>query len=115
MGAGIGCTSKEVIATRQLQIAQIDIGFVRDGQYQGDYSYGNFTYVVGVSVKDHKIVAIDILKNRTTKHAKNAEAVVQRILEQQRNDVDAISGATTTSKALLKAIENALAKGQPLK
>jgi MFS superfamily sulfate permease-like transporter len=32
--------------------------------------------------------------------------------EEQRNDVDAISGATTRSKALMTATENALAKGQ---
>ena len=112
-GVVLDCTSKEVVATRQMQITQIDIGLGRDGQYQGDYRCGNFTYVVGVTVKDHNIAAIKILKNRTTKHAKQTEAVVQRILEQQRNDVDAVSGATTTSKALLKAIENALAKGQP--
>jgi len=36
---------------------------------------------------------------------------LKRVLEQQRNDVDAVSGATTTSKALLRAVENALNKG----
>jgi uncharacterized protein with FMN-binding domain len=33
-----------------------------------------------------------------------------RILERPTNAVDAVSGATTTSKALLKAIETALAR-----
>jgi uncharacterized protein with FMN-binding domain len=40
-----------------------------------------------------------------------AEGVVKSILDQQKNDVDVVSGATTTSKALLKAVENALVKG----
>lgn len=65
-----------------------------------------------MTVANHQIKDIAIIENRTTKHAKMAEGVVKRILERQKNDVDAISGATTTSKALLKATENALAKGQ---
>jgi len=106
-----GCMSKEVIETRQMTINSIDISTVKDGNYNGDYTYGNFTYVVSVQVKGRKIMDIKIIKNRTTKQAIMAEGVVERIVTQQRNDVDAISGATTTSKAFLKAIENALAKG----
>jgi uncharacterized protein with FMN-binding domain len=106
-----GCTSKETIETRKMTIKSIDIGSVRDGLYIGDYSYGGFTYVVNVEVRNHKILGITIQKNRNTKYAKKAEGVVERIVSEQRNDVDAISGATTTSKALLKAIERALAKG----
>jgi uncharacterized protein with FMN-binding domain len=52
-----------------------------------------------------------LTRNRTTKYARMAEAVVKNILDQQKNDVDVVSGATTTSKALLKTVENALAKG----
>lgn len=43
---------------------------------------------------------IAILKNRSTKHAKMAERIVKRVLEQQKSDVDVGTGATT-SKALL--------------
>ena len=53
-----------------------------------------------------------VVKNRATTHAETAEGVAQRVLEQQKNDVDVVSGATTTSKALLRAIENALTKGR---
>ena len=71
-------------------------------------TYGGFTYEVEVQVTGHEIKNITITRNRTTSHAQKAEGVVSRILEQQKNDVDAVSGATTTSKALLKAVENAL-------
>ena len=52
-----------------------------------------------------------MVKNRDTRHARMAQGVVKSVLDQQKNDVDAVSGATTTSKALLKAIEKALEKG----
>lgn len=105
-----GCVSKEVLQTRKIPINHIDLQDARDGEYQGDFTYGSYTYVVNVVVQDHRIVAIQILKNRDTPRAKAAEEVGRKIIEQQKNDVDAISGATTTSKALLKAIENALRK-----
>jgi len=66
---------------------------------------------VQVTVVSHQIKEIAIIKNRTARHAKMAEDIVKSILGQQKNDVDVVSGATTTSKALLKAVENALEKG----
>ena len=106
-----GCASAEVKAVRNMPINHVDLPKVKDGGYNGDFTYGGFTYEVGVTVASGRIKDIAVVKNRTTKHAKMAEAVVKSILEQQRNDVDAVSGATTTSKALLKAVENALEKG----
>ncbi len=105
-----GCTSAEVTATRQLPIARIDLAQAHDGSYDGEYTYGRFTYKVEVVILDHRIVTVRILGNRNTRHALLAEGIVDRILQAQRNDVDAVSGATTTSKALLKATENALTR-----
>lgn len=96
---------------RKMPINEVDLSRVSDGSYRGDFSYGGFTYEVEVSVKDHKIEGIEILRNRESKHAKKAEGVAEKVLEAQSLKVDAVTGATTTSKALLKAIENALTKG----
>ena len=101
-----GCTSTEVRETRELAINHVDLSMVHDGTYDGD-----FTYAVRVSVTDHRIASINVVTNRDTTHAKKAEGVVGKVLDQQRNDVDVVSGATTTSKALLKAVENAITKG----
>jgi uncharacterized protein with FMN-binding domain len=79
------CNGAEVKAVRALPIDHVDLAKVRDGTYQGDFAYGGFDYQVQVTVAGHQI--------------------------KQKNDVDAVSGATTTSKALLKAIERALTKG----
>jgi uncharacterized protein with FMN-binding domain len=48
------------------------------------------------------------MQNRKTKYSKRAEGVIPRIIERQTPNVDAVSGATTTSKALMKAVENSL-------
>ncbi len=102
------CNTAEMKRVRAMPINEIDLTSISDGTYKGDYSYGGFTYEVEVTVKEHKIVTINILKNRNTSHAKNAEGVIDKVIKTQTVNVDAVSGATTTSKALLKAIENAL-------
>ena len=44
-------------------------------------------------------------------YAKMAEAVLDRVIEEQKITVDATTGATTTSLAFLKAVELALTTG----
>ena len=105
------CTSAEVKAVRSMPINHVDLSQVKDGEYSGEYTYGGFSYEVKVMVADHHMKDIVLTRNRTTKQAKMAEGVVKTILDQQKNDVDVVSGATTTSKALLKCVENALVKG----
>jgi len=93
-----------------MSIKEIDLSTVSAGKYRGDFSYGGFTYEVEVSIKGHRIDNITILKNRDSIYAKEAETVIDRVLYSQSLNVDAVSGATTTSKALLKAVEGALSK-----
>ena len=94
-----------------MEIQNVDISNIRDGEYIGTFSYSGFEYKVKTIVSSHKIEDIMILHNRDTKHAKQAEGVISEIVENQTPNVDAISGATTTSKALMKAVENSLNKG----
>lgn len=103
-----GCATAEMQRVRQMEISRVNLASARDGTFRGEYAYGNYRYAVSVTIVNHRIDGITVLGNRTTSHAKAAEGVIPRILAAQRNDVDAVSGATTTSKALLKAIEFAL-------
>ena len=43
---------------------------------------------------------------------KAAEKVIEKIIEEQKIDVDAVSGATNSSTVIKKAVENALNGGQ---
>ncbi|MBS4016540.1 MAG: FMN-binding protein [Candidatus Latescibacteria bacterium] len=102
---------KEINAIQDMEIGEVDLSLVADGAYQGDFAYGKFTCEVEVFVKDHKIEGITAIQNRDTKYAKMSEGVLVKIVEKQSPNVDAITGATTTSKAFMKAVENALNKG----
>ncbi len=93
---------------RDMDIANVDTSRIRDGVYSGEFTYASFTYIVEVTVHEKKISDIKVLQNRDSSYAKAAEGVADNVLDAQSLQVDVISGATTTSKALLKAMEIAL-------
>jgi uncharacterized protein with FMN-binding domain len=86
----------------------IDFSSIPDGTFYGDVALENLTYKVGVTVKEHRITNIEILKIGNTEYEEEAKGVIIRVLRAQSTDVDTVSGGTISSKALLKAIENAL-------
>jgi uncharacterized protein with FMN-binding domain len=104
--------TKEMQETMNLEIKHIDLSTIRNGTYYGEYTYKKVIHRVEVIVNNNTITEINILENRNNEYAIMAEGVTDRIIEQQKNDVDVITGATRSSNVLLKAIENALIKGQ---
>jgi uncharacterized protein with FMN-binding domain len=104
----LGCASQEMIRVRQMKIQNVDFSDLQDGEYKGSFSYSGFEYIVKTTIENHTIINIEMLHNRESKHAKQAEGVLTEIIERQTPGVDAISGATTTSKAIMKAVENSL-------
>ncbi len=103
--------NKELDAIRNMVIEDVDLNTIDDGVYNGSFEYGSFTYAVEVVMENHSIVQINVTSNRDSSHAKKAEEIISVVLNKQAINADAVSGATTTSKALLKAIENALTSG----
>ena len=94
----------------QIQASLPDMNIKPDGLYRGNYSLSGtpVKVVLDVVVQGGNIVAIDIIRHSSSPIGKKAEKITVRIIEQQSLDVDAISGATGSSKAILKAVENAL-------
>ena len=68
---------------------------------------------VRVTVVDQKITDIILLEHENGLGGK-ADVIADDILARQSLDVDTISGATVSRKAILKSIENALQSGRPL-
>jgi len=61
-------------------------------------------------IKDNKIVNIQILEHRAWK-GKKAELVIPRIIiEKQSTEVDAVSGATNSSRVIMNAVQRAIEK-----
>ncbi|MCD8379653.1 MAG: FMN-binding protein [Lachnospiraceae bacterium] len=94
-------------AVKETAFDEIDVTNVSDGSYIGEYDV-NFIYAkVEVTVEDGMIVSINILEHRHER-GKAAETVIEKIIEEQKIDVDSISGATNSSTVIKKAVENAL-------
>ena len=87
-----------------VQIDGIDLTTVADGIYVGEYNFKRWSETVFVFVRYGEIVEIRAEKNRVHDIS---EDIVTRVIAAQNTTVDTVSGATVSSKVLLKAIENA--------
>ena len=68
----------------------------------------NYIYAkVEVTVKDKAITNIALIEHMNGK-GKPAERIIDDIVKQQSVAVDTVSGATNSSKVIMKAVENAL-------
>ena len=92
---------------KDLKISNVDISEAADGTYASSYKAFPIIAEVKVTIKNHKITGIELVKHRTGQGAP-AEIITSKVVEAQTLEVDAISGATYSSKVILKAIENAL-------
>ena len=96
---------------RSLPIEHVEPALLPDGLYKGKASDGSFIYRVQVTVKGGTITGIEAVTNRASLYALVAEGVFAEAMNLQSPRADTITGATTTSKMLLKAVEDALKSG----
>jgi uncharacterized protein with FMN-binding domain len=87
-----------------------DLDNIENGIYRGTYSLPNspLNAIVDVTVQNHFLAAIRLIEHNCSPIGKKAENIVDRIIKHQSLDVDVVSGATLSSKTILKAVENAL-------
>ncbi len=94
-------------AVRRMTVSQVDLSRIPDGTYRGAFARGRFQFAVDVSVKDHRIDAVAL--GDPAKANDMTRAIAAAIIERQKVAIDAVSGASLTTKAFTKAVENALA------
>ena len=90
----------------QMKIGDIDLGKYADGVYKGIYEYYRWSNEVSVNLQNHRITDIDV-KNKEDLPKGLVEKITEEVINKQSLKVDAVSGATVSSKTILKAIENA--------
>lgn len=78
-----------------------------DGVYVGEYDVNLIYAKVEVTVENGKITGITILEHKN-EPGKSAEIVIDKIIKEQKINVDAVSGATNSSTVIKKAVEKAL-------
>lgn len=92
----------------KVEIGNLDLSSKADGVYEGVFDFNEAVGArVKVMIENNKIMRIEILEHRTGLGGK-AEAILDKVIDAQSLNVDAISGATGSSKIILKAIENSL-------
>ena len=95
-----------------LTFDEIDLSKISDGIYEGQCDTGVVRVRVLVTVRDHRLESIELLEHENGRGAP-AEAILDQMVQEQTTAVDAVSGATCSSKVIRKAVENALAAGLP--
>ncbi len=91
---------------KALVISEVDFQSLEDAIYRGEYEAGRWTNNVKVEVLDGEIRSIQLIEGFDMKKVK--EEIYEKVIANQSLDVEGVSGATVSSKAYLKAIENAL-------
>lgn len=96
---------------RQYRIQDIDLTRIKDGTYSGECTISRWNNVVRVTVRDHKIVKIALVKRRMSNIQQSMiTAINRKVIEKQSPKMDAVTGASITGKAYRIAIADALHK-----
>lgn len=96
---------------KDIAISNVNLSKISNGTYTGSCDALFVAAKVSVTVKYHKITNIILLKHKTER-GKPAEVIPGIVVKAQSLQVDTISGATNSSKVILKSIENALDSGK---
>ena len=102
----------EAETVEEMAIAVIEeSGIYRDGEYEGRGTGFSGTVTVKVTVAEGKIAEIVVLDAADEDPwFKNAKALLGNIVEAQSTNVEAVSGATYSSKGIIEAVRDALDK-----
>jgi uncharacterized protein with FMN-binding domain len=94
----------EVMNTK---INNIEMDKVSDGVYTGEFKGYRWSNTVLVTVANHKITNITFAKGQQFRVKEVEDKLIGEVTDNQSLNVDTVTGATISSKAILKAIENA--------
>ena len=92
----------------RVPINGIDLSNIPDGSYAGVYAFKRWSNMLTVTVEGNRITAVVIEDDMSFAQADWFDEIVSRVIAKQDTKIDAVAGATVSSKAYLKAIEDAL-------
>lgn len=86
----------------------------KDGTYTAEAQGQNGPVKVSVEIKSDRISAVKVVEHKETPGISDVaiERVPRAIVEKQSTEVDAVSGATVTSKAIIEAAKKAIQQAQ---
>ena len=105
---GIFYLTRGMSELEEMSLNGINPTYFSDGSYYGSYVSGRWTNTLEVLVEGGRVSQINVFDNVRFVQDGVSDALFERIISSQDTRVDTVSSATVTSKAYLKAIENAL-------
>ena len=106
----IGCLSLTASMKKSLakiENEDIDMETVEDGSFEGHSELDLVKVDVKVLVKNHKLIKVELLRHECGL-GHPADVIVDKMVEQNTWDVDAVSGATISSGVIKNAVNKAL-------
>ncbi len=107
LGAMVVLCFVQSCASSDIDVQTPNFTGLPDGAYTGSFDGGLVKATVNVAIAGGRIEKVTIVSHKCGK-GKPAEVIVNDVVKRQSLDVDAVSGATRSSKVILKAIEVAL-------
>jgi len=91
-----------------MEIRDVPAQGIADGAYTGSFDGYRWSNTLQVTVSGGEITGIDIIKDQAAAKPEFAAELFAGVIEKQSLAVDTVSGATVSTKAYLKAVQNAL-------
>ena len=111
-GGGILYLTRGLSEMEALVVEDRDASGLPDGVYAGAFRGHRWSNSVEIEVQGGEIVAIEVVNPHIFYREEVADEVIARVLSEQTTAVDAVAGATASSTAILKAIEDGLRGGR---
>jgi len=116
LGSLASCKVDKAALARQVGLQDVNLATVPDGVYEAAYTIAppagtmaaDNHVRVRVTVTGGRYQKIEVLEPSGLAGSKMAVALAGKIVESQKLSMDAISGATITSTAVLKAVQEAV-------
>ncbi|NLW29698.1 MAG: FMN-binding protein [Erysipelothrix sp.] len=104
----VGCSSEPAVQSKTVEEVLIN-----DGIYQGQAPGRNGVVIVEVKIESQVITDVRIVNHQEdTRYVAEVEVAIveipERIVKSNSTQVDVVSKATVTSKAIMKAVEDAI-------
>ncbi len=106
VGQLLACAMEKIVG------GPIPEGVLKDGTYVGSASTGPVKVVAQDTIDEHRIAQVELLEHRTWKGGAAERIIPGRIVEAQSTRVDAVSGATMSSRAIMNAVAVAIRKAE---
>lgn len=107
-GVAVIFLTKGMGAVKKVELKELNLSGIPDGTYKGHFDGARWTNTLEVTVTDENITEIKIISPPSYVEDDFSNKLINTVRAKQSLDIDVVSGATVTTKAMLKAIENAL-------